>query len=330
MFHKLVRFVSLVAVVATAQTAFATSIFVAGDVSATNWNTATTGVGAVFDGDFSVSSSDASVDSFGTRSFVGLNQDGDMALMVAAYRSQASAVAGTFKMGTLLQINNPYFNSENPPFVNPDFSINTNGTPHIISTRSVINYSDQISVAGDESLNFVQFVFSMKGNASALDQFGNAPSLLYPPNQFSAALNASDSLPSGAELLLATNSFNVTVMTPPMRLQDGIAHLNLALNAISSYEIYDAFFDDVNLSGGAASFDLMNTITISDVFGFDAGGQRVSLSQVMSANGTALPFSSVPPATGAIPEPASWAMMLLGFGGIGAALRRRHFQPGRV
>jgi hypothetical protein len=58
--------------------------------------------------------------------------------------------------------------------------------------------------------------------------------------------------------------------------------------------------------------------------------QRVALSQVMSANGTILPFSTVPPVNGAIPEPASWAMMLLGFGGIGTALRRRHFQPRRV
>jgi len=29
------------------------------------------------------------------------------------------------------------------------------------------------------------------------------------------------------------------------------------------------------------------------------------------------------PVTGAVPEPATWAMMLLGFGGIGAAMRRR-------
>lgn len=27
--------------------------------------------------------------------------------------------------------------------------------------------------------------------------------------------------------------------------------------------------------------------------------------------------------TGAVPEPATWAMMLLGFGGVGVALRRR-------
>lgn len=34
--------------------------------------------------------------------------------------------------------------------------------------------------------------------------------------------------------------------------------------------------------------------------------------------------------TGAVPEPASWAMMLLGFGGIGFAMRRRRKGSGRV
>ena len=30
-----------------------------------------------------------------------------------------------------------------------------------------------------------------------------------------------------------------------------------------------------------------------------------------------------PPPPGSVPEPATWAMMLLGFGGIGMAMRRR-------
>jgi hypothetical protein len=33
------------------------------------------------------------------------------------------------------------------------------------------------------------------------------------------------------------------------------------------------------------------------------------------------------PGSGAVPEPSTWAMMLLGFGAIGAAMRRRAKQP---
>jgi len=37
----------------------------------------------------------------------------------------------------------------------------------------------------------------------------------------------------------------------------------------------------------------------------------------------AAPITSIGPSAGAVPEPASWALMILGFGGIGAGLRRR-------
>lgn len=35
-----------------------------------------------------------------------------------------------------------------------------------------------------------------------------------------------------------------------------------------------------------------------------------------------LTITDTPPSVGAVPEPATWAMMLLGFGLIGATLRR--------
>lgn len=40
-------------------------------------------------------------------------------------------------------------------------------------------------------------------------------------------------------------------------------------------------------------------------------------------DGDTLTFKSVNPQTGGVPEPATWAMMIMGFGGIGATLRRR-------
>ena len=61
-------------------------------------------------------------------------------------------------------------------------------------------------------------------------------------------------------------------------------------------------------------------------FLFDAGTTGVNSITVASRTDTTFNFGLSNAgllSTGSVPEPATWAMMLLGFGGIGAALRRR-------
>ena len=53
---------------------------------------------------------------------------------------------------------------------------------------------------------------------------------------------------------------------------------------------------------------------------FDANNIYVNL-QGLTANGTIT--LDIKGSTGAVPEPAAWAMMLAGFGLVGAAMRRR-------
>lgn len=71
---------------------------------------------------------------------------------------------------------------------------------------------------------------------------------------------------------------------------------------------YDAFSSLSAFDGTSVAGDW--TLTISDQVGADAGNLD---SWTLDVNGV----------TGAVPEPASWAMMLLGFAGIGFAMRRR-------
>ena len=40
-----------------------------------------------------------------------------------------------------------------------------------------------------------------------------------------------------------------------------------------------------------------------------------------------LTYQVAPSTTGAVPEPGAWALMILGFGGVGASLRARHRRP---
>jgi hypothetical protein len=59
-------------------------------------------------------------------------------------------------------------------------------------------------------------------------------------------------------------------------------------------------------------------------FAFDAGAGTGSITVTGREGANALGLSNaVLFSTGAVPEPATWAMMLLGFGGIGMTMRRR-------
>ena len=58
-------------------------------------------------------------------------------------------------------------------------------------------------------------------------------------------------------------------------------------------------------------------------FYFDFGADRVN-QVVFHSTSNSFEFDNI--AAGAVPEPATWAMLILGFGFVGAALRRR--QPG--
>lgn len=73
---------------------------------------------------------------------------------------------------------------------------------------------------------------------------------------------------------------------------------------------------------------------VTGVTGFDAstvsidgGSVTVNLSNLSFARDSSLQVKfdrgTTPPTTGAVPEPATWAMMILGFGLVGFAMRRR-------
>jgi hypothetical protein len=90
------------------------------------------------------------------------------------------------------------------------------------------------------------------------------------------------------------------------------------LNLVSgqSYDVYAAF--NILLSGGPqigpVTMDFSNTSTI--------GIQAPTGGSFTSSSGEFLGFAQTP-GTGVVPEPESWAMLIAGFGLVGAAMRRR-------
>jgi hypothetical protein len=64
------------------------------------------------------------------------------------------------------------------------------------------------------------------------------------------------------------------------------------------------------------------TLGLGRLFSLLAGGSGTFTTGTIFGSGAPQDIQLPPPTTGAVPEPATWAMMLLGFAGIGMALRR--------
>ncbi len=79
----------------------------------------------------------------------------------------------------------------------------------------------------------------------------------------------------------------------------------------------------VSITGGEAVADLVDSLYWTGISSVKVNGVALDNFTVTSASGTDWSKSFVPTA-GGVPEPATWAMMLLGFGGLGAVIRARH------
>lgn len=92
------------------------------------------------------------------------------------------------------------------------------------------------------------------------------------------------------------------------------------------------FFDLTSISNIIRADEFLNFTALGTIrlAGFDPTPGRFLFS---AQGGTATSFSATAlanPVTNAVPEPAVWAMMLFGFGGLGYSMRRRPKQTMRV
>lgn len=89
------------------------------------------------------------------------------------------------------------------------------------------------------------------------------------------------------------------------------------------------------VGGGTSTFSVINP-TGSNIFNIIAGaGESYTTASFSTTGGGFSTFKQLrlvlgQPTTPPVPEPATWAMMLLGFGGIGMAMRRSRKSNGRL
>lgn len=83
---------------------------------------------------------------------------------------------------------------------------------------------------------------------------------------------------------------------------------------------------DAQYNGNNCTGDPTGGICNWTAVGVNFAGLAYSINFAGAANSTVfdnITFGSATPGTGAVPEPGTWAMMLLGFGAVGFAMRRR-------
>jgi hypothetical protein len=110
---------------------------------------------------------------------------------------------------------------------------------------------------------------------------------------------------------------------------DGISFLFTAIgngnNQISNLGFSNGLLNDINVGGSGGTSTSPNTSEILSIGG--APGNGSGDVNVSGVNGCCVGFSTSytvgSPMIAAVPEPSTWAMMILGFAGIGAMTYRR-------
>lgn len=157
---------------------------------------------------------------------------------------------------------------------------------------------------------------------------------------FSFALDGT--LDAGSSFLLLADSVTWTgsswSLRPVFRLDiAGPVSGTTAVGRSGSYSFEGVLNAPINTSLGASarttlpgtSADFFSTWKMTGIAVTDLAGNPIRPFSLESGSG--VDWSSLlpatPPVAGAIPEPASWALMIIGFGLVGKAARRRHRAP---
>ena len=182
-------------------------------------------------------------------------------------------------------------------------------------------------------MGFIQFGFSIDGKATATGNAFGQTLLDYQIDggsiftAFSAVTSGESSTfvanPTGAGLTGFTSS-------PGLVMGNGVANsfltpIDLGNPFSLTLGLYTSAYSN---PGGSIDNDFLNTAKITSISLFDATMHPLDVhftsdsGVIYDANGAHAPATS-----GGVPEPATWAMLTLGFGLLGAAARRRRIRP---
>jgi len=99
--------------------------------------------------------------------------------------------------------------------------------------------------------------------------------------------------------------------------------ISLAVTSSASSDTGDLDFTSVTLNGVEFDTKATGDFEFRTIRALSTGDNIIRLTGVAGSNATYAGTINVAAATPAVPEPASWAMMIAGFGLVGTAMRRR-------
>jgi PEP-CTERM putative exosortase interaction domain len=251
------------------------------------------------------------------QTFTGSNSNGETQTMIVSASGAAAAAAGVLKASSSFSISNPYYNTANPVYVNPDFTTAASGSPDSFDLYSTARFDDSLIVNAAPSLASLQVTISLDGTttySSGLDTsvFGSPAYTQASVAVTDASGNACSTCGSGNIQGPGTFSKVFTLNIPvvdPAKVDLGI-------------QLY--MYNDFNLQYGNYSestdytvgMDFSHTLMVTGLAGLDSNGNSVALNSVSSSLGFAYPLA-------AVPEPSQALLMLAGLIGVAGVVRRR-------
>lgn len=228
--------------------------------------------------------------------------------------SHASSKVGEVKFGVTSTITNPFATSfsDNLPYVYQDIDdpevlyVNPDGTPSEVAIQAQASFSDIFTVGGDAA--FVQFALHLDGDVEG-DVASFVRALVYGPDLLDAYASE-----GGAT--------NVTILSKFLPVVDHRVTFGLNAEALI-FQFLDRTGNYGDYNSINASVNFLNTLAFSGVQGY-AGDMTTTTDITSLTGGDNTSFNALQGVTAAVavPEPATWALLILGFGGVGAALRR--------
>ena len=228
-------------------------------------------------------------------SFTGTNSTGGTQTMDVTASATAEAAAGVLKSSSTLTVTNPYYNSSNPVYLDPSFTVNPNGSPDIIEVDTQAKFNDSLLIDAAGTLSSLNVFVSLTGTITDNTGLGGTYDDPFYTQSSIAVTDASGHTcttcgtgnVSGTGTYDQTFELNIPVTDP------NAVDLGILMYMYNEFSPGALTYDE---SGSYTStMDFSHTLQITGIQGLDSSGSNVQLNSVMGSAGDYYPIASVVP-----------------------------------